>query len=33
VIASLSGVRHLRKLITQRDLRVVQPGRSEYYDD
>lgn len=31
VVASLSGVRHLRKLVTQRDYRVVQLGRNEYY--
>ena len=33
VIASLSGVRHLRKLLTQQDYRVMQLGRSEYYYD
>jgi uncharacterized membrane protein YdjX (TVP38/TMEM64 family) len=33
VIASLSGVRHLRKLVTQRGFRVVQLGRGEYYYD
>ena len=33
VIASLSGVRHLRKLVAQRGYRVVQLGRSEYYYD
>jgi hypothetical protein len=34
VIASLSGVRHLRKLVTQQGHRVVQLGRGEYhYDD
>jgi uncharacterized membrane protein YdjX (TVP38/TMEM64 family) len=31
VIASLSGVRHLRKLVTERGYRVVQLGRGEYY--
>jgi uncharacterized membrane protein YdjX (TVP38/TMEM64 family) len=31
VIASLSGVRHLRKLVTQQGHRVVQLGRGEYY--
>jgi hypothetical protein len=35
VIASMSGVRHLRKLITERitaqDDRVVQLGRSDYH--
>lgn len=31
VIASLSGVRHLRRLITQRNYRVVQLHRGEYY--
>lgn len=34
VIASLSGVRHLRKMVSrvmnERDLRVVQLGRGEY---
>ncbi len=33
VIASLSGVRHLRKLISERPFRVVQLGRGEYYYD
>ncbi len=33
VIASLSGVRHLRKLVGQRDYRVVRLGRGEYYYD
>jgi uncharacterized membrane protein YdjX (TVP38/TMEM64 family) len=31
VIASLSGVRHLRKLITRHGGRVVQLGRGDYY--
>ncbi|HEX6525231.1 MAG TPA: hypothetical protein VF070_35280 [Streptosporangiaceae bacterium] len=31
VVASFSGVRHLRKLVTQRGYRVVQLGRNEYY--
>ncbi len=31
VIASLSGVRHLRRLLTQRGYRVVQLRRGEYY--
>lgn len=33
VIASLSGVRHLRKLVTQRGYRVVKLDRGEYYYD
>ncbi len=33
VIAGLSGVRHLRRLVTQRGYRVVQLGRGEYYYD
>jgi uncharacterized membrane protein YdjX (TVP38/TMEM64 family) len=33
VIASVSGVRQLRKLVTQRDYRIVQLGRGEYYYD
>ena len=33
VIASLSGVRHLRKMVTERSFRVVQVGHGEYYDD
>ena len=38
VVASLSGVRHLRRLVAQRfaaqrDYRVVQLGRSEYHYD
>jgi uncharacterized membrane protein YdjX (TVP38/TMEM64 family) len=35
VIASMSGVRHLRKLITQRTdrERVVRLGRADYYYD
>ena|SRR5215469_14038197 len=33
VIASVSGVRQLRKLITPRDYRIVQLGRGEYYYD
>jgi uncharacterized membrane protein len=33
VIASLTGVRHLRKLVTQRGSRIVQLGRGEYYYD
>lgn len=33
VIASLSGVRHLRRLITERGYRVMQLGRGEYYYD
>jgi uncharacterized membrane protein YdjX (TVP38/TMEM64 family) len=33
VIASLSGVRHLRKLVRQQGYRVVQLGRGEYYYD
>jgi uncharacterized membrane protein len=33
VVAGLSGVRHLRKLVTQRGYRVVQLGRGEYYYD
>jgi hypothetical protein len=33
VIASLSGVRHLRKLFAERGYRVVQLGRSEYHYD
>jgi uncharacterized membrane protein YdjX (TVP38/TMEM64 family) len=31
VIASLSGARHLRKLLTQRGYRVVPLDRGEYY--
>jgi hypothetical protein len=31
VIASLSGVRYLRKLVTQRGYRVVQLRRGEYH--
>jgi uncharacterized membrane protein YdjX (TVP38/TMEM64 family) len=31
VIASLSGVRHLRKLVTERGFQAVRLGRSEYY--
>ncbi len=33
VIAGLSGVRHLRKLVTQRGYRVVQLRPGEYYYD
>jgi hypothetical protein len=33
VIASLSGVRHVRKLIRQQGYRVVQLGRGDYYYD
>jgi hypothetical protein len=33
VIASLSGVRHLRKVVTQRGYKVVQLGRSQYHYD
>jgi uncharacterized membrane protein len=33
VIAGLSGVRHLRKLLSRRDYRVVQLGRGEYHFD
>lgn len=33
VIAGLSGVRHLRKLVAQHGYRVVQLGRGEYYYD
>jgi len=33
VIASLSGVRHLRKMVTERSFRVVQLGNGEYYYD
>ena len=33
-VAGLSGVRHLRKLASRRDFRIVQLGRGEYrYDD
>jgi hypothetical protein len=33
VVAGLSGVRHLRKLLTRRDYRIVQLGRGEYHFD
>lgn len=33
VIASLSGVRHLRKMVTQRGFRIVQLRQGEYYYD
>jgi uncharacterized membrane protein len=33
VIASLTGVRHLRKLVTQQGKRFVQLRRGEYYYD
>ena len=33
VVAGLSGVRHLRKLLSRRDYRVVQLGRGEYHVD
>jgi uncharacterized membrane protein YdjX (TVP38/TMEM64 family) len=33
VIAGLSGVRHLRKLVSQQGYRVVQLRRGEYYHD
>jgi uncharacterized membrane protein len=33
VVAGLSGVRHLRKLLSRRDYRVVQLGRGEYHFD
>ena len=33
VIASLTGVRHLRKLVTRRGNRVVQLSRGEYHYD
>jgi len=33
VIASLSGVRHLRRLVAPRGYRVVQLGRGEYHYD
>jgi uncharacterized membrane protein YdjX (TVP38/TMEM64 family) len=33
VIASLTGVRHLRKLVTQRGNRIVRLGRGEYHYD
>jgi uncharacterized membrane protein YdjX (TVP38/TMEM64 family) len=33
VIAGLSGVRHLRKLVSQRGYRVVQLRRGEYHLD
>jgi hypothetical protein len=33
VIASLSGARHLRKLVTQGGHRVVRLGRGQYYYD
>lgn len=33
VIASLSGVRHLRRLVSEHGFRVVQPGRGEYHYD
>jgi hypothetical protein len=33
VIASLSGVRHLRRLVSERGFRVVQQGRGEYHHD
>ena len=36
-VASLSGVRHLRKMfaemVAQRDFRVVQLGQRDYYED
>jgi len=32
-IASLSGVRHLRKLVAERGYRVVSLGRGEYHYD
>jgi hypothetical protein len=33
VIASLTGIRHLRKLVTQRGNRIVQLRRGEYHYD
>jgi uncharacterized membrane protein len=33
VVAGLSGVRHLRKLLSRRDYRVVQLGRGDYHFD
>lgn len=33
VITSLSGARHLRKLVTRRGYRVVQLGQGEYHYD
>jgi hypothetical protein len=33
VITSLSGARHLRKVVTQRGFRVVQLGQGEYHYD
>jgi uncharacterized membrane protein YdjX (TVP38/TMEM64 family) len=33
VIASLSGVRHLRRLVTERSFRVVQLDQGDYYYD
>jgi hypothetical protein len=33
VTASVSGVRHLRKLVTRRGSRVIQLRRGEYYYD
>ena len=33
VVAGVSGVRHLRKLLSRRDYRVVQLGRGEYHFD
>jgi uncharacterized membrane protein len=31
VIASLTGIRHLRRLVTEHSLRIVQLGRGEYH--
>jgi membrane protein implicated in regulation of membrane protease activity len=33
VIASLSGVRHLRRMVSEQGFRVVQLGRGEYHYD